>query len=535
MRHWVLLMVGRNSRMPPLAQLELDLVLYNAHVITFDRRSPAPELVGISGNRICYIGMNEDLPLISHCGTHVIDCEWQTLVPGFIDSHCHLFGYTSRQTGVDCSSKKLRNIADLQTSLAREAFKADSDYWIRGNGYDELDFAERRHPTRRDLDLACPYRPVKLDHRTGHATVLNSLGLKLVGIGSDSAEPDSGFIDREIDSGEPSGLLLEMNDWLDDRIPVINKEDFYRGLNIVNGRLKSYGITTVVDATVSNSTKRWELFQKIKSEDMFTPRITMMVGESNLREVIDTGSYYGSGNSNLNIGHAKIMLTSISGKPNLSVEQLVDTITWCHGVGFPVAIHAVEGAEVETASEALFRSCKTDDTPIPAGKDRIEHCSEASTAVIRQLKRSGTGIVTQPSFIYHNGDRYRQAVPKDRFRALYRIASMKDMGLRIGFSSDAPVVDPNPIIGISAAFSRSSAAGWPVVASQSVPIIDGLRMYSLEGARLNNRRRLQGSISVGKLADLALLNTNLRKLPPEQFAETHVTMTLIDGKVVYRE
>ena len=81
--------------------------------------------------------------------------------------------------------------------------------------------------------------------------------------------------------------------------------------------------------------------------------------------------------------------------------------------------------------------------------------------------------MTQPSFIYHSGDRYRQSIPKDRFRSLYRIASMKDMGLTIGFSSDAPVVDPNPIVGISAAFSRSSAAGWPVVASQRTMLLCG--------------------------------------------------------------
>ena len=239
-----------------------DYVLRNANVITLDESLPRASAVAVRDGAIAWVGRDDDFALLGWQGARVVDCEGRTLVPGFVDSHLHLMAYAASLRDVDCGPDAVRSIADVRRAIADRARAAPAGSWIVARGYDESALLERRHPTRRDLDAATRL-PVRLVHRTGHACVLNSAALAHVGIGADTPDPVEGVIVRD-SAGEPTGLLLEMDAYLDGRIPRRPRSEFDAGMRQAGERLAALGVTAVVDATPSNSVERWETFKRLR-------------------------------------------------------------------------------------------------------------------------------------------------------------------------------------------------------------------------------------------------------------------------------
>jgi predicted amidohydrolase YtcJ len=188
-----------------------DLLLRNASVVTLDQAKPTAAIVAIKGNRILHVGNKEEAESLVGAKTKIIDCAGKTVIPGFNDAHCHPLALTASLLSVDCGPASARSIRELQARIRQRAEQTPQGEWIRAKGYNEFYLAERRHPNRWDLDQASPDHPVKLSHRSGHACVLNTLALKLLGICKETAEPQGGIIERDLESGEPNGLLFEMN------------------------------------------------------------------------------------------------------------------------------------------------------------------------------------------------------------------------------------------------------------------------------------------------------------------------------------
>src|SRR4030043_536164 len=143
-----------------------------------NRRQPRAELVAAKDGRIIYVGKNDELDQFRGPG-RLINCDGMMVIPGFNDAHIHVLAYASNLLGVDCSPASVKSISDIQDKLRQEAQRIPPGTWIKGSGYNEFYLAERRHPTRHDLDRAAPHHPVKLVHRSMHACVLNSLALSL--------------------------------------------------------------------------------------------------------------------------------------------------------------------------------------------------------------------------------------------------------------------------------------------------------------------------------------------------------------------
>jgi predicted amidohydrolase YtcJ len=528
----------------PGRALRPDLVLYNANVITLDERRPRAELVAVRDERIVWVGSDSDLRDLASAGTKTIDCSGQTIVPGFIDAHTHVLAYSASLMAVDCRPSSVASIAAIQRSLRERAETAPAGQWVRGTGYDEFAFpeggddperAKNRHPTRWDLDQAVPHHPVRLDHRSGHACVLNSMALALVGISSDTPEPPGGTIARDLGSGGPNGLLLEMDEYLDGRIPPLSDEELEQGIRLADRRMVSLGITSVHDATPSNSPERWDRLRRLKADGMLRPRVTMMAGSGHLDEFADQGFRHGYGDHELSLGHVKLMLTMSSGQLQPSRDELTGLMRLAYQAGFPVAVHAVEAEAVDAVADAIseLRAIRDDLLPNDAPRDRIEHCSEAPPATLARLEQSGAVVVTQPAFLYHSGRRYLSEVPQGMRPWLYRMRSFLEAGLHPAAGSDAPVVDPNPLVGMCAAVTRRSESGEPVSVLEGVPPNEALKMYTLSGAYAAGRQGDTGSIEVGKLADLALLDGDPTRVEASEIRDIKVRLTVIGGQVVW--
>jgi len=508
---------------------EADLILYNANVLTLNRRKPRAELVVVKGDRIVWVGKNDGLGLFK--GKR-IDCEGKTLMPGFNDAHIHLMSYASNLLSLDCSSASVASVSDIQALIKQQAARTPQGTWIKGVGYNEFYLAEHRHPTRRDLDQAAPHHPVRLTHRSLHACVLNSLGLALAGITIETPDPDGGLIDREPETGEPSGLLYGMNSYINEQvIPPLSDEELRQGVRLANQGLLSSGITSVQDATVRNGFEQWQTFHGFKERGDLVPRLSMMFGLHALAEFKKKGMYYCYGDSRLRLGAVKYILDETKGQLNPSQGELNEGVLQAHQAGFQVAIHAVEEGTVEAAATAL-EYCLIE-YPKGGRRHRLEHCSICPPPLLRRLKAVKALVVTQPAFIYYSGERYLSDVPDIQLPWLYRTKSFLRNGLRPAGSSDCPVAPCNPLPGVYAAITRKAENGRVLSPRESISAEDALRIYTLGGAYASFEEQLKGSIEVGKLADMVLLSADPISVAPEQIKDIQVEKTIVGGEVVW--
>jgi len=404
--------------------------------------------------------------------------------------------------------------------------------WIKGSGYNEFYLAERRHPTRHDLDKVAPQHPVRLAHRSMHACVLNSLALSLAGISIETTDPPGGLIDRELETGEPSGLLFGMNSYINEKvIPPLTDNEISRSVKIANRKLLSLGITSLQDATVRNGYAQWQFFCRLKESGGFLPRVSMMFGFDALPDFRKHGLCYGYGDSALRLGAVKIAPDETRGYLNPPQQELNRMVLEAHRAGFQVAMHAVEEGTVEAAATALEYCLGR--YPKADHRHRLEHCSVCLPGLLRRLKSLKAVVVTQPASVYYSGERYLGEVPEEQLRWLYRTKSFLKNRLNPAASSDCPVVPPDPLMGIYAAVTRKAENGQSLLPEEAISPEEALRLYTISGAYASFEEHLKGSIAVGKLADMVVLSADPTGVSLNKIKNITVEKTIIGGKVVW--
>ena len=508
------------------------LVLHNARVLTLERGQPAVTFVAVEGDRILAAGESGEASTFIGAHTRVVDCRGLALIPGFHDAHCHLLALASSLLSLDCGPAKAASIARMKELVRKEALGTPPDRWIKAFGYNEALLAEGRHPTRLDLDEAAPFHPVRLEHRTGHAVVLNSQAMSVLGISRDTPDPAGGVIARDEATGEPTGLFLEMTSHIGRLMASYrDPEELLRGLARANELLLSRGITSVQDAGPENNLERWRTFQRLKEARSLAPRVTMMVGQRHVADFLAQGLGPGAGDDGLRVGAAKIMLTLTTGSLQPSLGELKQTVVDLHRQGYQVAFHAVEREAVQAAASAIAETRRIGAGGSP--RHRIEHCSECPPDVMERVRSSGGVVVTHPGFIYHSGEKYLSRVDAGLQPHLYPLASLSEAGVPWAAGSDAPVTPPDPLVDIYAAVTRRTAAGRILGPNQAVTVEQALAAWTLGSAYSCFREGALGTIKAGKLADLVLLDRDPTQTPAEELKEIKVAMTVLGGQVVW--
>lgn len=509
-----------------------DIILNNANIITCDPGRPEAQALAIKGDRILLVGFREEVDQVKGPDTQIIDCQCKTLVPGFNDAHCHVFSLVRKFLSLDLSPRAVHSIEDIKEAIRHRIHFSSQGRWISGIAYNEFYLKEKRHPTRWDLDEVAPDNPVILIHRSLHAAVLNSLALKMAGITNNSEEPPGGIIDRDLDTGEPNGILYEMLDYIRTKIqvPVPNEETDW-GISKVNHEYLSHGITSIGEATLTNNFEQWKTFLKLKQAEKLKSRVFMMPGIGAFNEFKYAGRATGFGDNQLKLGGLKIVLSETTGKLHPSQKELNQMVLKASQSGFQVAIHAVSQSEVEAAVGALEYSQKQ--SPQTGKRHRIEHCSECTPEIRRRLSDLKAVIVSQPPFIYYSGERYLSRIPIEAQSWLYPFKSLMDHGLTVAGSSDSPVVPNNPLIGIYAAATRLTESGQVLLPEETISAKEALDMYTLNAAYATFEEKIKGSLTPGKLADVVVLSADPLHSHPEKIKGIKVEMTIVGGKVVY--
>jgi predicted amidohydrolase YtcJ len=509
----------------------IDLLLLNAQVITMNPRLPRASSVAVGGGRIRAVGDSDEIAFLRGCDTRVVDCQGGALVPGFHDAHCHFLALASSVLALDCGSERALSIVDIKQLIRGEAAHRPRGRWIRARDYDDGLLAEGRHPTALDLDDVTPFHPVRLEHRSGHATVLNSQAMALLGVTRETPDLADGVIARGVD-GRPTGLFLEMSSHIRGLMANHRREgELEEGVERANRLLLSRGITSLQDAGADNDLSKWKTFRRLKGEGLMTPRVTMMAGHRYVDDFLARGLGPGSGDEGLRLGAAKVMVTLTTGALYPGPEELRVIAHDVAGRGFQMALHAVEEESILAAAGAIVwvggLGLRED------RRHRIEHCSEGTPRALEAVAGSGAMVVTQPGFIYHNGDRYLDLVEEDLRPYLYPMGSLVERGIPWAAGSDAPVASVNPLLDLYAAATRRTAKGRVLGPGQTVDVGEALRAWTLGAAESCFREGEVGSVEQGKLADLVLLDGDPTRVPPEDINNLKVLMTVAGGEVVW--
>jgi hypothetical protein len=518
--------------------LSATLVILDGNVITLNGEQPKAEAVAIQNERIVAVGSNKEIRKYIGKETKIIDARGGTIVPGFVDCHVHMTGFGWSLQSLDL--RNARSIKELQQKLQEYVERNREKNWILGGRWDQEKFAEKRYPTRWDLDKVVADKPVFLTRVCGHIGVANSKALKLANV-TKTETIERGKIDSDEASSESNGILRENAMELIGRvIPRQTSEELENACFLACRKAVEAGVTGV--HWILDSADEIRIIQKLYSNGKLPLRVYLGIPIELSDEIIKLGLLTGFGNGMVKIGFIKILADGSLGartaalkkpysdKPETkgmmlyTQKRLNKLVSKTHKAGLQLAIHAIGDRAIESVLKALSKALQ--ETPRQDHRHRIEHCSVLNRKLIRNMKRLGLIASVQPHFIVSDFwvvDRLGKA----RSRWVYPFKTLMREGLIVASGSDCPVEPINPLLGIWASTARKS----PV--EETLTLEEALRTYTLNAAYASFDEDKKGTIAAEKLADLTILSHNLFDASPDDIRNVMVEMTIVDGKVVY--
>ena len=509
-----------------------ELLLTNGNILTMDPANPRGQWVAVEDGRILAVGVGNAPEEYQTSSTRVIDLSGKAVLPGFIDTHLHFRALAESLAITPLGPQNgVQSISDIVDRIHDETKDLSPGSWIRAAGYNEVYLSENRHPHRWDLDMAAPGHPVKLTHRSGHAHVLNSRALAYVGIDKETDDPSEGIIDRDLETGEPTGLLWGLNEILSQKIPRIDETTLDRGIMLADAALVSNGITSFQDASTRNDRERWHWFESLKNNGALRPRVTMMLGWAGFKQYQARDFPIRMDENQLCLKGVKIIIDETTGSLHPDRDTLRARVLAIHRAGFQAALHAIEPSAIEAAIDALTHSLAI--APRRDHRHRIEHSSVCPPDLIKKIASLDIMVTTHPAFLYYSGNRYLKTVTTDQQPHLYPIASLFNAGIAVSAASDAPIAGINPLTGIYSAVTRRAETGESVLEEEGISLEFAMQMYTRISSMASFQENIKGTISPGKLADLVVLSDNPFDVPAEDIKKIVVEKTIIGGEIVW--
>jgi predicted amidohydrolase YtcJ len=522
-----------------------DLIFVGDAIYTADPAQPCAEAVAVAGNRLAAVGRRDDVIALRTPRTEIVELGERALVPGFYDAHQHQVYAGLAEAQVDA---RTQSIDELVERLRRRASAVPAGTWIEAGGYDETRFAERRNPTRADLDHASTQHPILVTRTCGHVMVLNSAALARAGVDHATADPNGGHIDRAADGVEPTGMLRERAMELARRVVEQPGPDVLERAILDAGAANlRLGITSVWEPSVEPP--HIETYERLEAENRLPLRVTM-AQKKVLRsgEAVELAAPYRR--PWLSLVGVKLFQdgaiaprTAALSEPYAGEPDNRGLFIWpqgdldalvkeAHDGGFQVSIHAIGDAAISSALESIQRAV-VGQTNVDH-RHRIEHCGLPLPHVHAQLRQAQIVAVVQPGFLYFHGDVYAANVAADRARWLYPTRTLQAVCAGVAASSDAPVIpDRAPLFGMAAAMTRRTAGGTVLGPAEQIGFAEALALYTRDAAFAAAEERQKGTLTLGKLADLVVLPEDPGRMSGDDLAQLPVEATLVDGRIAW--
>jgi predicted amidohydrolase YtcJ len=545
-----------------------DVILTSGTLHTIDPDYPRATALAIAGDSIMAVGDDTAIEALAGPNTRRIDLNGRTVVPGFNDSHIHLWKEGMLLSQVNARPAAAPSVEALVDTFAARAARTPAGRWIEGRGYDETRLDERRHPSRHDLDLAAPDHPVVLGRTCGHIIVANSRALQLANITANTPDPPGGMIDRD-ERGEPTGVLRETAMALVRSIQPPPTEDELAAALIGAGRkCLALGITCIGEPGVDPRTVA--VYRRLDQEALLPLRCDVMAmtilpnGQradpprpwNGRLAKCDTVKLFSDGG--LSSGTAALSIPYRNrhdcGLPRFPSEQLAAEVRLIYDAGLTVAVHAIGDRVIGELLDA-FEACLKNQEPRTENQEpterqgrssqfsilnsqfprmRIEHFGLPTTAQLARARALGVMVATQPSFLYDIGDTIMSHLPDALESQCYPFRAMIEASIVVAFSSDGPVIgDINPLLGLQSAALRRTRSGRTIAPEQAIGVEQALWCFTTGSAIVGGQADRLGRLAPGYLADLAILSGDPLATPVEKLLEIQVEQTFVSGRLMY--
>ncbi|MGD9055326.1 MAG: amidohydrolase [Desulfobacterales bacterium] len=536
-----------------------DLILLNGNICTLDSQKPQAEAIAVKAGRITAVGENDAVDALAGQQTERIVLDGRLVIPGLMDSHFHFYDWAMGRQQLDLA--QVNSLDELLDQVAQSAAKLPPEKWILGQGWNESDWPEHTMPRRDHLDAVAPAHPVALWRCDLHLVAVNSTALQLAGIDKTTPDPPDGVIEKD-SSGHPTGILRELApNLIKAVIPAPEADAVVAAMQDGITKLHTLGLTGLHDVRLMGglegapALKAWQL---LNEKDKLDLRCWVSLAGERLEEAIALGFRTGLGDERLHIGHLKYFadggmgartawmlepyLDAELGMPLGSMAELAKKISAAEKAGLAVIVHAIgdrANREVIDVLEEIIESREqTKERPFmpSALSHRIEHAQMIRSEDIQRLAKLKVAVCVQPHNMILDINMIDESVgPLGRHTYAYK--EMIDAGIPVLLSSDAPVCDPSPLVGIHAAVTRQRRDGTPAggwYPEQRISVADALRGYTTMPAAFYGQTRNMGSLTPGKWADMIVLDRDIFQVDPMEIADTQVEMTVFDGRVVYQ-
>ena len=536
-----------------------DIIVVHGRVYTEDSKQPWAQAVAIYRGKIVAVGDDPVIERMRGMGTKVINAGGKLVLPGFVDCHIHFIDGSFSLGRVNLEGAK--DASDIQKRLREYAAEHPGDGWILGRGWNYAMFGPEALPHKKYLDEIFPNRPVFLEGYDGHTYWANSKALAMAGVTGETQNPPNGTIVRDSKTGEATGALKESAQNLVSKIiPKPSRAEQLLALRAGMKWANEHGITRVHSA--GGDFEVLDLFDEMRRRGDLTLRmyIAYFLNPPELRpqdleaiehahkkfhdDWIDAGAVKFMVDGVVE-SHTAAMFEPYADDPSLKGKLFWEPAKYAGAVaeldkrGLQLFTHAIGDYGVRTALDAYENAEKRNHGR--DGRPRIEHIETIAPSDIPRFGKLGVIASMQPLHSYPDADTLdvwaRNAGP-DRASRAWAWKSIADAGGRLAFGSDWPVVTLNPWEGVQTAVTRQTSEGQPeagFVPEQRLTVAQVIDGYTLGAAVAGRREKSEGSLEVGKLADLIILSQNIFDVEPRKIGATKVVTTIVGGRVVYRE
>lgn len=538
------------------------MILYNGHFFTADSLQKQATAIAIRNERIIYVGDDAGAKAFANAQTQLVDLHGAFGMPGLIEGHGHFssLGRSLRNLNL-MSTVSWKEITGL---AAQKAASTPAGQWIAGRGWHQEKWTEspgkavNGYPYHDALSAVTPDHPVVLYHASGHALLANAKAMELAGISAETPDPKGGRIVRDL-SGRAIGVFEEnamdlidrpFTAWKNQRSPAERQAEFDTIVGYAFRECLRRGITSFQDA----GSDWWEIeqYERLAKSGQFPLRLWAMAAQPKMSELNKLNDF-----PKLNIGNGFFTVRAVkayfdgalgsygawllepySDKPDSYGQNTtpIDTITAiaavCRDRGLQFCVHAI-GDRGNREVLNVFEKAGTKD----GMRWRVEHAQHIDPADQPRFKKMGVVASMQAIHCTSDAPFVVKRLGEQRARTgAYSWRSLLDSGAHLANGTDTPVEDVNPFPCLFASVTRQYRETEPAFfPEQSMTREEALYSYTLWNAWAAFEEKDKGSLTIGKYADIVILNTNLLTCPAKEIPTTQVVKTIVAGKIMMND
>ncbi len=530
----------------PALAIDPDLIVINARVYTVDDGLPKTEAFAVKDGRFVAVGSTSDVRNLAARRTEVVDAQQMTILPGFIDTHCHPSGINELYE----VNANVRTVKELQQALRKKAAETPPGLWVSGHMFDDTKLDVTLH--RKHLDEVTREHPLVVNHRGGHTSWYNSKALELAGITRQTPDPEHGRFFRD-EAGELTGRAAEEARSVLDRVgrreqftPEQSRERARNGMVHISSLLTAAGLTSVHDAGAGRA--RLLAYEDAHRAGGLRHRAYLMIrGGEIVRGLKAAGIHTGFGNEWIRIGGLKYgadgsasertmrMSTPYVGTKDYGIltmtqKEIDEAVEDGHRNDFQIGIHANGDVTIDMVLKAYERVLQR--WPDANRRHRIEHCTLVNPDLLKRIKACGCIPTPFWTYVYYHGEKWSE-YGDDKLRWMFAHRSFLDTGIAVPGASDYGPGPFEPLMALQSMVTRRDYRGREWGPNQRVTIDEAIRIGTINGARASSEEAIKGSITAGKLADFVVLEQDPHSVDPNQIKDIKIARTVVGGRTMY--